>query len=102
VVVNELYYCTSPEEENLNRVAMGYGLDGQGSIPGRAGIFVSFTASRPALGLTQPPIQCVLGVLSPEVKRPGNEVDHSPPFNAQIKYGGAIPQIPDTPSWRGA
>jgi hypothetical protein len=56
----------------------GYGLDSQGSIPGRGKRFFSIsTASRPALGLTQPPIQWVLGVLSLEVKCPGHEADPS-------------------------
>jgi hypothetical protein len=30
---------------------------------------------------TQPRIQCVPGALSPGVKRPGREADHSPPTN---------------------
>jgi hypothetical protein len=43
---------------------MGYGLDGQGSISGKEKIFLFCTASRLALGLTQPPIQWMPGVLS--------------------------------------
>jgi len=43
------------------------------------------TASRPALGFTQPPIQWVLGCLTPPVKRPGSEAEHSSPSNAEIK-----------------
>jgi hypothetical protein len=39
----------------------------------------------PALGSTQPPIQRVLGALSPEVKRPRCEADHSPPARAKVK-----------------
>jgi hypothetical protein len=47
-----------------------YGLDDRGSIPDRGqGIFLLAPASRLALGPTQPPIQWVLGVLSPGVKR---------------------------------
>jgi hypothetical protein len=37
-------------------VAMGYGLDGQGSILGRGKISLFPVASRPALGPTQPHI----------------------------------------------
>jgi hypothetical protein len=42
----------------------------------RLGIFLFTTASRTALGPTQPPIQWVPGVLSVGVKRPGREADH--------------------------
>jgi hypothetical protein len=41
--------------------------------------------SRPALGSTPPPIQWVLGALSPWVKRQGPEADHSPPASAEVK-----------------
>jgi hypothetical protein len=43
------------------------------------------TASRPIVGPTQPPIQRVLGPLSPGVKWPGLESDHSPPTSAEVK-----------------
>jgi hypothetical protein len=52
-------------------IATGYGLDGRGSIPSRGKIFLFSTASRPALGPIQPPIQWVQGTLSAGVKRPG-------------------------------
>jgi hypothetical protein len=48
------------------------------------GIFL-FTASRPCMGPTQPPIQWVPGVLSLGVSRPGCEADHSPPSSAEVK-----------------
>jgi hypothetical protein len=41
------------------------------------GIFLFTTASRTALGPTQPPIQWVPGSLSLGVKRPGREADYS-------------------------
>jgi hypothetical protein len=44
---------------NSVRIATGYGLNGGGSIPGRDTIFLFSTASKPALGFTQPPIQWV-------------------------------------------
>jgi hypothetical protein len=68
---------------------MGYGLDCRGSVPGRVKIFLFYTASRPALGPTQPPIQCVLWALTPGVKRPGREADHLPPSSAEVKNDGA-------------
>jgi hypothetical protein len=49
------------------------------------GIFLFITASRPALGPTQPAIQWVPGALSVGVKRQGREVDHSPASSAEVK-----------------
>jgi len=48
-------------------------------------IMMMINTSRLALGSHLPPIQWVLGVLSPGVKQPGNEADHSPPSNAEAK-----------------
>jgi hypothetical protein len=48
------------------------------------GIFL-FTASRTALGPTQPPIQWVPGAPSLGVKRQRREADHSPPSSAQVR-----------------
>jgi hypothetical protein len=49
------------------------------------GIFLFTTASRTALGPTQPPIQWVRGSLSLGVKRPGRLADHSRPSSAEVK-----------------
>jgi hypothetical protein len=49
------------------------------------GIFLFTTASRTALGPTQPPIQWVAGALFLGVKRSGREADHSPPSSAEVK-----------------
>jgi hypothetical protein len=54
------------------------------------GIFLLTTASRTALGLTQPPIQWVAGALSLGVKRPGREDDSSPPSSAEVKKWMAL------------
>jgi hypothetical protein len=62
----------------------GLGDSGFESWQGLA-IFLFTTASRPALGPTQPPIQWVSGILSLGVKRPGREADHSPPSSAEVK-----------------
>jgi hypothetical protein len=53
-------------------------------------------------GPTQPPLRWVPGTLSPGVKRPGREADHSPPSSAEVKNGGAIHPLPRTSSGRGA
>jgi hypothetical protein len=67
---------------------MLYGMDDRGgpsSGPGWVKNFLFSKSSRPVLGSTQPPIQWVPGALSPKVKRPGREADHSPPTSAEIK-----------------
>jgi hypothetical protein len=77
-------------DNNRSRVSSGsivsdYGLDDRGSIPG-GGKGSLASVSRQALGPTQPPVQWVLGVLSPGGKtRPGRDADHSPPSSAEVK-----------------
>jgi hypothetical protein len=66
-------------------------------------IFLFTTASRTALGPTQPPVQCVPGALSVGVKWPGCEADHSPPSSAEVKeWVELYPLSPNTPPWRWA
>jgi hypothetical protein len=66
------------------------------------GIFLFITASRPALGPTQTPIQWAPGVLSLGVKRPGREANHSPPSSAEVKeWVGLYLHSPNTPTWCG-
>jgi hypothetical protein len=55
---------------------------GRSSSPCRVKNFLFSESSWPALGSTQPPIQWVPGALSPRVKRPGREAEHSPPASA--------------------
>jgi hypothetical protein len=83
------------------RIALGYGLDDRGSrilFPAGLGIFLFTTASRMALGLTQPPIQRVQRTLSLRVKRPGREADHSHPSSDEVKECVEL----YLHSWRGA
>jgi hypothetical protein len=77
-------------------IAMGYRLDGRGSIPGRGKI--SFSSGRP----THPSIQWVPGAISLRVYRPGREADHSLPSSAEVKNSGVIPPLPRTTSWHSA
>jgi hypothetical protein len=58
------------------------------------GICLFATASRTALGPTQPPIQWVAGVLSRGVKRPRREADYSPPSNAEVKNAWSYTSTP--------
>jgi len=59
--------------------------------------FLFATASRPTLEPTESPIQWVLGAVSPSVKRPGREADHSPPSSAEFKnawsYTSTLPYV---------
>jgi hypothetical protein len=55
------------------------------SSPGRVKIFHFCISSRPALGPTQLPTQLVTLALSPRVKRPVCEADHSLPTSAEVK-----------------
>jgi hypothetical protein len=65
-------------------------------------IIIIIIVSTQALGHTQPPIQWVPGAISLGIKRPGHEADHSPPFSAEVRNDGAIPILPNTPSWSSA
>jgi hypothetical protein len=70
---------------------------------GGLGIFLFTTASRPALGPTQSPIQWVPRALSLGVKRPRCEADHSPPSSVESKECMELYiHSPDTPSLRVA
>jgi len=52
---------------------------------GEGKVFALFTtASRPALGPTQPSMQWVPAALTPGIKRPGREADHPPPSNPGV------------------
>jgi hypothetical protein len=55
------------------------------SRQGQGFSFLSSTTSRPALGPTQPPIPWAPRDLSPGIKQPGSEADHSPPSSAEVK-----------------
>jgi hypothetical protein len=57
----------------------------QSSSPSRVKNSLFSTSPRLALGSTQPPIQWVLGALSPRVKPPKREADHSPQTSAEVK-----------------
>jgi hypothetical protein len=66
-------------------------------------IFIFTTASRTALGPTQPPRQWVTWALSLGVKRPGREADHSPSSSAEVKECVELYlHSPNTSSWRAA
>jgi hypothetical protein len=74
----------------LVSTATGYELEKELSLPEGARVFLYFTASRPVLGLTQPPIQWVPGILSPGIKRLKHEAKYSPLSNDEVNNGGAF------------
>jgi hypothetical protein len=84
-----LPYCERPRAviaQSVLRLATGWtigilGFDSQRGL----GIFLFTTASRTAMGPTQPPIQWVPGALFLGVKWPGREADHSLLSSAEVK-----------------
>jgi hypothetical protein len=80
-----IYICQYKKPGQLNSYS-----DGRGSISGSGKIFLLSKASKPALWYTKPPIQWVIGTLSPGVKRQKREADRSPLASAEVKNGGAI------------
>jgi hypothetical protein len=64
------------------------------SSPGRVNNFQFSMSFISALGPTQPPIQCVSGARSPEVKREYHEADHSTPTSADEKKTWIDTSIP--------
>jgi hypothetical protein len=58
------------------------------------GIFLFTTASRTALGSTQPPFQWVPEALSLGEKQPGRETDHLLPSSAEVKKAWSYTSTP--------
>jgi hypothetical protein len=91
---------TKGSRDRAVSIATGYGLDGprgRNLSSGKGKVFLLSTSSRPVLGPTQPSIQWVPGALSPGVKRPGHEADHSPPTSVEVKKTWIY-----TSTWRNA
>jgi len=76
-------------------------MDDWGSVLSRGKDFFFFTtASRPAMGFTQPPMQWILGVLSLGLKWLWNEDDCSPPSSAEVKNAWSYTStLQSTLSW---
>jgi hypothetical protein len=91
-----LYHNNNSRDSSVG-IALGYGLDYRGCrvrFPAGLGISLFTTASRTALGPTQPPIQWVPGALSLGVTRMGREADHLPPSSAEVKNAWSYTYTP--------
>jgi len=58
------------------------------------GIFLFTTASKSALAPRKPPIQWVPRAISPKVKRPGREANHSPPSSDEVENAWSYASTP--------
>jgi hypothetical protein len=76
-------------------IGLGYGM-GDRKFESRQGVKISVctTASRKALGPTQPPIQRVPETLSLVAKRPEREADHSSPSSAEVENAWSYTSTP--------
>jgi hypothetical protein len=88
-----LYFLTCAFAGIRNTSTRNSRYKGQGK-----GMSVLPVATWAALGPTQPPLHCVPGTLSLEVKRPGRGVDHWLPTSIKIQNGGISPHH-YTSSW---
>jgi len=76
-------YCVLWELSQYSNYVIGW-MTGVSSQQGLE-FFLLAIMSRSAVRPTKPLIQWVLGVLSPVVKWPGHEADHSPPSSVKVK-----------------
>jgi hypothetical protein len=94
-ISNTHHYGKSRRAVGAQWYALGYRVDDLGFDSWRGlGIILFTTASRTALGPTQPSIQWVRGTVSLGVKRPGREADHSPPSSAEVKKARSYTSTP--------
>jgi len=68
-------------------------------LPTTVKTFLLSETSRPHLGPTQPPIECVPGFLSPGVKRSGREAVHSPPSSDEVNNTWTYTSMPPICVW---
>jgi hypothetical protein len=86
--VSDFYARSYGSRDSVVGIATGYRAGrprGWSSSPGRVKNFLFSTSPRPSPRPTQPPMQWIAWVLSPAIKRPGREADHSSPTSAKVK-----------------
>jgi hypothetical protein len=82
---NTVLVTTFSRVAGISQLATGYWPDGRRWSLGTDKNFLFSTSSKPVLGPTRPLIQWVSGALSPRVKRPWREAQHSPPTRTEDK-----------------
>jgi hypothetical protein len=81
-----LIYFGAGIEHSVKRLTMGWKAEGSEFEPRLGQDFLLSMSSRPVLGPSQRPIQCVPEALSPGIKQQGRHGDHSPPTSTEVKY----------------
>jgi hypothetical protein len=84
----------SRSRDSLVGIPTGYGLDGRGSISGRGKIFLFSYCPDRLWGQRNLLSKGYCGEISPKIKLPGREADHSPSFSAEVKNGGLMTTLP--------
>jgi hypothetical protein len=97
-----IVYLSTKSRDSSVGIASGYVLDSWGLIPGRGKGFSLL--HRVQIGSRAHPASYPIGTGGsfPGGKTLGLEANHSPPFSAKVKHGGAITSLPHTSSLRGA
>jgi hypothetical protein len=95
----EVSYYVSKSQDSSVGIATDYRSDDRiigVQIPAGAGNFSFRHSDQTGSGPTQPQMQWVPGALSPGVKRPGREADHSPPSSTEVKNAWGYTSTPPT------
>jgi hypothetical protein len=80
-----LYFRDYGSRDKSVGIATRYGLNGEVRLPAGARGYLCSPTSRPALGPTQPPMSWVPRALSPGIKQPGRQDDHTASYNGGVE-----------------
>jgi hypothetical protein len=84
----------------LKKIATGYGLDGrEAGVRFSVGDRFFSSPRRPDRFWGPPRLHWVPETLSPGIKRPGSEADHSPPTTVEVMNTWIYTSTPHTSSW---